>query len=76
MREFKYLYGPHFVCKGTNRAVKIPTLFVAKSLRSQARGHRLAMPSIHQVTPLGKAPKVCDEGCDDVDVVGEDDVAR
>ena len=69
MREFKYLYGPHFVCKGTNRAVKIPTLFVAKSLRSQARGHRLAgIPSIHQVTPS--------EGGDDVDVVGEDDVAR
>ena len=27
-------------------------------------------------TPLGKAPKVCNEGGDDVDVVGEDDVAR
>ena len=38
--EFKYLYRPHFVW--TNRAVKIPTLFVAKSLGSQARGLRLA----------------------------------
>ena len=38
--EFKYLYRPHFVW--TNRAVKIPTLFVAKSLGSQARGVRLA----------------------------------
>ena len=36
-REFKYLYRPHFV-RRTNRAVKIPTLFVAKSLGSQARG--------------------------------------
>ena len=26
--------------------------------------------------PLGKALKVCNEGGDDVDVVGEDDVAR
>ena len=36
-REFKYLYRPHFVPR-TNRAVKIPTLFAAKSFGSQARG--------------------------------------
>ena len=69
------------MCKGTNRAVKIPTLFVAKSLRSQARGHRLAgIPSIHQVIPSRQSTKslrCSDEGgSDDVDVVGEDDVAR
>ena len=67
------------MCKGTNRAVKIPTLFVAKSLRSQARGHRLAgIPSIHQVTPSRQSTKSlrCSGGGDDVDVVGEDDVAR
>ena len=66
------------MCKGTNRAVKIPTLFVAKSLRSQARGHRLAgIPSIHQVTPSGQSTKSLRwRGGDDVDVVGEEDVAR
>ena len=41
----------------------------------------IGWPVFHLYTrspPLGKAPKVCDavDGGDDVDVVGEDDVAR